>query len=47
MAGSFAKLITAAISCDVGQRSLRYTGPFVPMPTGSVVRSFSTVPAIA
>jgi len=43
----FDSLITAAISCDVGQMSFRYTGPSLPVPTGSVVRSRSTVPAIA
>ena len=47
MPGLARATIAAAISCDVGQMSFRYTGPSLPMPTGSVARSLSTVPAIA
>ena len=39
--------IASATSSGVGQMSLRNTGPSAPRPSGSVVRSISTVPANA
>ena len=49
LAGRARTAITAAISCDVGQMSPRYTSwPSLPLPTGSVIRSLQhACPAIA
>ena len=46
--GSIANFMQSWISCVVGQMSpIKTSSPFLPLPSGSVIRSLSIVPAIA
>ena len=48
MSRSMAFAMESATSCEVGQMSFRWTGwPSLPTPSGSVVMSLSTLPAMA